>query len=86
MSALLYTILSEALGLAIEQEKNIQGIRIKGEESEQKIFQYADDTTLFVKDIKSIYKAMGVLESYCKGTGAKVNKEKNYIHENRIVE
>jgi len=76
MSALLYTIVSEALGLAIEQEKNIQGIRIKGEESEQKIFQYADDTTLFVKDIKSIDKAMGVLESYCKGTGAKVNKEK----------
>ncbi len=76
MSALLYTIVSEALGLAIDQEKNIKGIWIKGTESEHKVFQYADDTTLIVKDIKSIDKAMEVLERYCKGTGAKINTEK----------
>ncbi len=79
MSALLYTIVSEALGLAIDQEKNIKGIWIKGTESEHKVFQYADDTTLIVKDIKSIDKAMEVLERYCKGTGAKINTEKTNI-------
>lgn len=76
MSALLFTLVSEALGLAIEMEKNIKGILIKEEETEHKIYQYADDTTLFVKDIKSIEKVMEVLEKYCRGTGAKVNKEK----------
>ncbi len=49
---------------------------IKEEETEHKIYQYADDTTLFIKDIKSIEKVMEVLEKYCRGTGAKVNKEK----------
>ncbi len=39
-------------------KKNIKGIWIKGTESEHKVFQYADDTTLIVKDIKSIDKAM----------------------------
>ncbi len=37
MSALLYTIISGALGLAIDQEKNMKGIWIKGTESEQSI-------------------------------------------------
>ncbi len=31
---------------------------------------------MIVKDIKSIDKAMEVLERYCKGTGAKINTEK----------
>lgn len=76
MSALLYTLVAETLGVAIEMEKNIKGISIKEEETEHKIYQYADDTTLFVKDIKSIEKAMEVLGKYCRGTGAKVNIEK----------
>lgn len=76
LSALLYTLVAEPLGIAINKEKQIQGILVENGVMQQKIFQYADDTTLFLKDLKSIEKAMLIFEKYCSGTGAKVNKEK----------
>jgi len=76
LSALLYTLVAEPLGLAINNEKQIKGIVLENEEVHQKIFQYADDTTLFLKDFKSIEKAMLILGKYCGGTGAKVNNDK----------
>jgi len=76
LSALLYTLVAEPLGLAINNEKQIKGIVLENEEVHQKIYQYADDTTLFLKDFKSIDKAMLILGKYCGGTGAKVNNDK----------
>lgn len=76
LSALLYTVVAEPLGLAISQERSIAGICMRNEVLEQKIFQYADDTTLILKDVNSVKRAMDIFEKYCGGTGAKVNKEK----------
>lgn len=76
LSALLYSLVAEPLGLAIMGEKEIKGILIEGNATEQKIFQYADDTTLFLKDSNSFDKAMEIFDKYCQGSGAKVNKEK----------
>lgn len=85
LSALLYTLVAEPLGLAINGEKEIKGILIEGNEIEQKSFQYADDTTLFLKDINSVGKAMGIIDKYCRGSGAKVNKEKTeYIKMGKV--
>jgi len=74
LSALLYSLVSEPLGLAIKQEKSIKGISVEGEKN--KIFQYADDTTVIVKDLESVKKAMRIVDVFCKGSGAKVNAEK----------
>lgn len=74
MSALLYSLVAEPLGLKVKQEKGIKGIGI-GEE-ENRIFQYADDTTLLVKDLESVKKAMEIVQRYCRGSGAKVNEDK----------
>uniref|UniRef100_A0A672R4V8 Reverse transcriptase domain-containing protein n=1 Tax=Sinocyclocheilus grahami TaxID=75366 RepID=A0A672R4V8_SINGR len=74
LSALLYSLISEPLGLAIKHEEGIKGIGVEGEEN--KIFQYADDTTVMVKDLKSVKKAMEIVQMFCKGSGAKVNEEK----------
>jgi len=41
-----------------------------------KIFQYADDATIMVKDIKSVKKAMEVVQTFCRGSGSKINEEK----------
>lgn len=76
LSALLYTIVAEPLGLAINADSEIKGFLIENDHVEQKVFQYADDTTLFLKDFNSVKKAMNVFEKYCRGAGAKVNGEK----------
>lgn len=56
--ALLYSIVAEPLGLAVAEDTNIKGISFGGLKKEQKIYQYADDTTLILKDIESIERAM----------------------------
>ncbi len=74
LSALLYSLVAEPLGLTVKHEEGIKGIGIEGGES--KIFQYADDTTLLLKDMESVGKAMQIVHKYCRGSGAKVNEDK----------
>ncbi len=76
LSAQLYSMVAESLGLAIMGEKEIRGVELGENGDLQKIYQYADDTTLIVKDVKSVKKAMEILERYCKGSGAKINIRK----------
>lgn len=76
LSAQLYTLVAEPLGLMIKKNKSIQGIKIEEGKEEKKIFQYADDTTLILKDLESMKEVMRNVERYGKGTGARVNGEK----------
>lgn len=76
LSALLYSLVAEPLGLAIKQETKIKGIKIEEEEDEGKIYQYADDTTIIVKEKKSVKEAMKKVQEFCKGTGSKINENK----------
>lgn len=59
LSALLYSLVAEPLGLAIKQEKRIKGIEIEEIIVENKIFQYADDTTFIVRGEESVKKNNG---------------------------
>ncbi len=56
---------SEPLGLAINQNEEIRGIEIEGNKAEGKVFQYADDTTIVVKERKSVKEVMKVVMDYC---------------------
>lgn len=76
LSAQLYTLVAEPLGLMIKKANSIKGIRIEEGKEEKNIFQYADDTTLILKDLESVKEVMRKVEKYGKGTGAKVNEEK----------
>lgn len=76
LSALLYSLVSEPLGLAIRQKKEIIGIEIEENKAEGKVFQYADDTTIIVKGKESVKEVMNVVKEYCKGSGSKVNEDK----------
>ena len=76
LSALLYSLVAEPLGLAIKIDEDIRGINIEGSGGNEKIFQYADDTTIIVKDIESVNKVMEVVQMFCRGSGGKLNEEK----------
>jgi len=43
---------------------------------DNKIFQYADDTTFIVRGEESVKKIMEIVQRFCKGSGGKVNEEK----------
>lgn len=76
LSAQLYSLVAEPLGLIIKKEEKIKGVQIEEGQEDIKIFQYADDTTLIAKDIQSVKNAMEKVEWYCQGSGAKINEEK----------
>ena len=76
LSALLYSLVAEPLGLAIKIDEDIRGINIEGSGGNEKIFQYADDTTIIVKDIESVNKVKEVVQMFCRGSGGKLNEEK----------
>ena len=52
VSPYIFVICAEILGMAIRENKRIEGIKIFG--CEHKITQYADDTTLLTKNCKTI--------------------------------
>lgn len=76
LSAQLYSLVAEPLGLIIKKENEIKGIELDEGKEINKIFQYADDTTIVVKNEQSVKHAMEKVEWYCQGSGAKINEEK----------
>ncbi len=75
LSPLLYCIVSEVMAEAIRKEPKIKGIKLPNN-SEAKITQYADDTTLFVSDTDSIASCLSVIRVYEAASGAKININK----------
>ena len=52
LSGLLFVLGIELLNLAIQTNSNIKGIKVGDKEIKNTL--YADDTTLFVKDLESV--------------------------------
>ena len=78
ISPYLFLLAAEILCLLIKQNENIVGIKIKN--TEFKLTQFADDTTLFLDGTKSsLQAALNTLETYGNYSGLKMNKEKTKI-------
>ena len=77
VSAFLFILCAEILGIMIRNNMNISGIIIDGKE--HKLSQYADDT-LFLLDgtSKSLNATLNVLYEYSQFSGLKVNFEKTH--------
>ena len=74
MSALLFVLVVEVMAQMIRKNKNIEGIEIG--KTEFKIAQYADDSTIFVRNTKSIKELIYVLKRFEKEAGLKLNLKK----------
>ena len=78
ISPYLFLLAAKILCLLIKKIKNIVGIKIKN--TEFKLTQFADDTTLFLDGTKSsLQAALNTLETYGNYSGLKMNKEKTKI-------
>lgn len=78
LSALLFILSVEILACAIRQDNILAGINIKGNKGtrEVRICQLADDTTLFVKDRKSVERALEIVQCFGNKSGLELNKGK----------
>ena len=77
LSALLFVIVVETLAHAIRNNKHIHGVSINN--IELKILQYADDTTVIVRDIHSLQICLNILFMFYKTTGLRLNTTKTEI-------
>lgn len=78
LSSLLYSLAAEPLAILIKQDANIEGIRSPSGNTD-KIFQYADDTTITVQNEESLDLVIKHLHTYGLASGAKINFSKSEI-------
>ena len=73
LSPLIYCLVAETLGNIIRNNKKIDGLSLPGSKMVVKISQYADDTTLFLRNNFSVDEALSCIKLYERGSGSKVN-------------
>ena len=77
VSALLFILCMEVLSCYLRQNMNIRGLDIDGNETKQvKIIQYADDATLFLRNVHEMREAILSLEKFGRVAGTKLNLTK----------
>ena len=74
LSGLLFVIGSELLSNAIQKDPTIKGIQVG--QKEIKITQYADDTTVLVRDLDAVSQLLKLLHNFKNISGLEVNKHK----------
>ena len=77
LSPMLYVLCVEVLACKIRASQSIEGFLLPGAGGLQfKVCQYADDTTAFVKSVKSLHALFNVISDFERGSGAKLNRSK----------
>ena len=74
LSGLLFIIGIELFARALKNDQSIKGVNV--ETKEIKITQYADDTTVFVKDEESVEQLLRLLDEFKSISGLEINTSK----------
>ena len=74
LSGVLFVLGIELLSRSIKNDPTIKGIQIN--KQELKISQYADDTTVFVRDLDSVTSQLKVLNDFKEHSGLEINTTK----------
>ena len=83
VSALLFILVAEIIAIRILQNESIKGLIIDG--CQFKIRMLADDTTLMLKDIKSVEIAIKIFENFGLCSGLNLNLEKTELIPTKIT-
>ena len=75
LSALLYVLCAEVLGIAIRANSEIEGFKFNGKE--HKLSQYADDMTVYIRTMEALHALFKLLRKYEDATNAKLNVSKS---------
>ena len=78
ISPQLFILAVEILAQKIIQDPNIKGLNPHNSNKPLKLEQYADDTSLFLKDCNDLRRAMGHLDSFSAFSGLYLNLQKSY--------
>lgn len=77
LSPMLYVLCVEVLACKIRASRDIEGFLLPGAGGLQfKVTQYADDTTAFVKNERSLHALFDIISDFKRGSGAKLNRSK----------
>lgn len=78
ISALLFLLVSEILAIKIRTDKKIEGYKINTANGtyEIRIAQYADDSTIFLKDETQIEKVINIIDAFGNVAGLRLNLNK----------
>ena len=74
ISALLFLLVAEIVAITIRNDNKIKGVKIG--QTEFKLGMMADDTSLYLNDIKSISQAIAVFKRFTACSGLKLNLNK----------
>ena len=77
ISPLLFILTVELLAINIRQDNNIEGVQIPNSSYTIKILQYADDTTLFLKNMVDYREILSKIKEFSLYTGLELNKSKS---------
>ena len=79
-SPYLFLLVAELLSIKLRHSKEIKGISITNKNFQlQKILQYADDTSLFLKDENELTCAFNIIDNFGAISGLKLNRHKSSI-------
>jgi hypothetical protein len=73
LSAMLYVLIAETFACLVRDNQNIKGLSLPGTGQSSVISQYADDTTLTLRDRDSVKECFELLQYFELATGARVN-------------
>ena len=77
VSALLFILCTEVLACSIRQNVHIQGLKLDEQGSRiVKLVQYADDTTLFLKNVSDLKNAINCINEFGNKAGIELNLKK----------
>ena len=77
LSGMLFNLTVELLANKIRSDKNVEGIVIN--DIEIKLSQYADDTTMFIRNQDSCEQAIGLINKFSHVSGLRINTSKSKL-------